>query len=533
MKIQIKTQKQLLIIVPLVIAWCFDLLFWKKMWGVSFPILTVLTLAGGLGLAAMQGIRPHWRSLLLVIPALFFSVMTVFRAEPFTSFINVVFTILSITILAVSFTGGRWWLYSFTDYVEKGFHFSLALITKPFSLFTRAPQAEGTPPAVEKAGTGKAILRGILFSLPILLVLSALLASADLIFESNLHGFLSMFRVENLGETAFRLFYILVLAFFLAGAYLYAYQDSGDTALRGLEKPGMPRVLGTVESAVVLISINLLFIVFVAIQFRYLFGGQANIHLDGYTYAEYARKGFGELTAVAVLSLLILQSIHSLVKQKEGSRNGWLTSLSALVVAQVLVILASAYMRLALYENAYGFTRVRTYTHIFLFWIAILLLVTTGLEIARRTRLFPLAVLLAGVGFSVTLNAFSVDANIVRLNIAHATAGNTDLDAGYLVSLSEDAVPALAQRYLYGDLPAAQKDLVAAALACKIYELPTEEDTNLLPWTSYSFIRAYASGFLVKLTPQLEPYTVQIDEYGAAYAPVGPEKVYCFSQLID
>jgi len=533
MKNHSKIQKPLLIIVPLWIAWCFDLFFWKKMWGVSFPIITALTLAGGLGLAAVRGIRPHWRSLLLVIPALFFSIMTVFRAEPFTSFINVLFTVLSITILAFSFTGGRWWLYSLTDYIEKGFHFALALITKPFSLFTRTPQAEEPPPANEKSGTGKAILRGILYSMPILLVLSALLASADLIFESNLRGFLSLFRVENLGETAFRLFYILVLAFFLAGAYLYAYQESGDTSLRGLEENGVPRVLGTVESAVILISINLLFISFVAIQFRYLFGGEVNIHLNGYTYAEYARKGFGELATVAVLSLLILQGIHSLVKQKGDNRNGWLTGLSTLMVAQVLVILTSAYMRLALYENAYGFSRVRTYTHIFLFWIAILMLVTAALEIARRTRLFPLAVLLVGFGFAITLNAFSVDANIVRLNLARATAGSTDLDAAYLVSLSDDAVPALAQRYLTGKLPAAQKDLVAAALACKINELPTEMDTNLLPWTSYSFIREYARGVLVTLSPQLEPYPVQNDPIGGPYVTVGTERVYCYNQASD
>jgi len=354
-----------------------------------------------------------------------------------------------------------------------------------------------------------------------------------LIFESNLRGFLSLFRVENLGETAFRLFYILVLAFFLAGAYLYAYQESGDTSLRGLEKNGVPRVLGTVESAVILISINLLFISFVAIQFRYLFGGEVNIHLNGYTYAEYARKGFGELATVAVLSLLILQGIHSLVKQKGDNRNGWLTGLSTLMVAQVLVILTSAYMRLALYENAYGFSRVRTYTHIFLFWIAILMLVTAALEIARRTRLFPLAVLLVGFGFAITLNAFSVDANIVRLNLARATAGSTDLDAAYLLSLSDDAVPALAQRYLTGKLPAAQKDLVAAALACKINELPTEMDTNLLPWTSYSFIREYARGVLVTLSPQLEPYPVQNDPIGGPYVTVGTERVYCYNQASD
>ena len=53
--------------------------------------------------------------------------------------------------------------------------------------------------------------------------------------------------------------------------------------------------LGLIEVATLLISVDLLFLVFVWIQFAYLFGGQANITLEGYTYAEYARRGFFEL----------------------------------------------------------------------------------------------------------------------------------------------------------------------------------------------------------------------------------------------
>ena len=49
-----------------------------------------------------------------------------------------------------------------------------------------------------------------------------------------------------------------------------------------------------IEVTILLISIDLLFLVFVWIQFAYLFGGQANITIEGFTYAEYARRGFLE-----------------------------------------------------------------------------------------------------------------------------------------------------------------------------------------------------------------------------------------------
>ncbi len=69
------------------------------------------------------------------------------------------------------------------------------------------------------------------------------------------------------------------------------------------DKPILAPFLGFTESTVVLIAVDLLFALFVFIQFRYLFGGQANITPVGYTYSEYARRGFGELVAVAFLSL--------------------------------------------------------------------------------------------------------------------------------------------------------------------------------------------------------------------------------------
>jgi hypothetical protein len=50
-----------------------------------------------------------------------------------------------------------------------------------------------------------------------------------------------------------------------------------------------PFTLGMIESAMVLGGVNLMFGLFVVIQFAYFFGGQAN--LASMTYAEYARRG--------------------------------------------------------------------------------------------------------------------------------------------------------------------------------------------------------------------------------------------------
>ena len=61
-------------------------------------------------------------------------------------------------------------------------------------------------------------------------------------------------------------------------------------------------VLGIVELGIVLGLLDVLFLAFVLVQFRYLFGGAELVQVSAtLTYAEYARRGFFELVAVAAL----------------------------------------------------------------------------------------------------------------------------------------------------------------------------------------------------------------------------------------
>ena len=113
----------------------------------------------------------------------------------------------------------------------------------------------------------------------------------------------------------------------------------------------------------------------------------------------------------------------------------------------VSVILVSALQRLSLYENVFGFTRQRTYAHIFMIWLGILLAGLVLLEALRRQRAFTLAALLALLGFGITLNLVNIDRFIVLQNVKRAHAGET-LDTSYLMTLSPDAVPALSQAHL-------------------------------------------------------------------------------------
>ncbi len=503
----------------LLVGWAVDLLFWQKAPGISFPMWIAITLAAGLLLARSMKVKPAPLSLALVAAALLFSGMTFVRRESFTLFISTLLSFFSLALLAATFQTGNWWYYKLADIIKAGLQLLLALLIRPFDLFMRKPQDKPSippaPPAEGEPGAGAAapllvaagpawkstvrsqampIARGLLLALPVVLILGMLLASADPVFNNWTRDLLKIFDLSKLSEYLFRLFYILVIAFMLAGSYLHAIQPA---ALEARPKPDarwFAPFLGWTEAVVVLVSVNLLFVVFVSIQFWYLFGGQANISTTGFTFSEYARRGFNELVFVALLSLGLYLGLGAVARQETILRRNVLTALNILLIAQVLVILVSSYSRLLLYEDAYGFTALRTYTHIFILWLGLLLAVTIGLEIARRRPVFALVALLVSFGFGLTFGLLNVDSFIASQNIQRAWTHDGQLDGQYLTGLSDDAVPTLLAEYQRSNQPAAVKDILGAELSCR----KARVDQNPLPtsWLSTNLSQTNAFNLL-------------------------------------
>ena len=304
-----------------------------------------------------------------------------------------------------------------------------------------------------------------------------------------------------------RVVLILIGAYALAGVILHAAQKSTDEKRTG-EKPLVSQFLGFTEAAVVLGAVVLLFAIFVGFQFRYFFGGQTNIGVQGYTYSEYARRGFGELVAVAFFSLLLFLVLSAIVRRNSQAQRWAFSGLGIGMVLLVGVMLVSAFQRLLLYEAAYGFSRLRMYTHIFMIWLGVLLAVVLVLELLRRERFFPLAALLAAIGFAATLALINVDGSIVRQNVARAKAGQ-GLDVAYLASLSTDSLPALVQAYQSPDLPAGTREAVGAALVCRTYEYSGRTRTD---WRSFTLTQFLGDSALKPIQASLKQYKLIEDD---------------------
>lgn len=443
---------------PLAVAlgWLADYLFWDKSVGISFPIFIALTLGLGFWLARQDEVAAHPRSLWLLVPIAFFALVSILRAEQMTVILSRLLALFFMALLAASFRGGRWPEYGLGDLIDK----LVTFVPKGLGRY-RATRDETES---EQSGWRRAapVLRGLLLAAPVLIVLGSLLSSADPFFGDWLEDLLSFLNIENLAEYLLRAGLILILANLLLGAYFYALQASRDESLVGENKAILDPFLGFGESATILASINLLFASFVAFQFQYLFGGERNINFAGYTYAEYARRGFGEMVFVAFLVLLLFIVLSQVAKRESAGQRKAYSGLGIALFALVAVILASAFQRLLLYESAYGFSQIRVYSHVFMIWLGLLLAAIVVLEIRGNQRAFGLAMLGAVVGFVATLGVINVDGFIVHANLERARLGadmsinssgpgggryevdRDHVDLGYLGTLSSDAVPALA-----------------------------------------------------------------------------------------
>jgi Domain of unknown function (DUF4173) len=238
------------------------------------------------------------------------------------------------------------------------------------------------------------------------------------------------------------------------------------------------RRLTLVEWALPLAALNLLFGAFVAVQVTVLFAGHDHVlRTSGLTYAEYARSGFWQLLAAAILTLVLIKGATLVAVPRGRTEEVILRLLLGLLCALTLVIVASAFHRLRLYESAFGLTRLRLTAEAFSLWLGGTFALLVVLGALRRAAAFPRIVLAWSAVAMIVFSLANPDARIAERNVDRwRETGRIDLD--YASGLSADAVPALRR------LPAG---LRAQALAELRTTLSQDE-----PWSSENLSRRRA-----------------------------------------
>ena len=201
-------------------------------------------------------------------------------------------------------------------------------------------------------------VRGAAMALPVITVLALLLAGADPILARARDTVLELIE---------RVDFIPRLVFF--GALLAGALGASGVTLREGAVPRTPRPIqpsaarvGGLERLIVLASVAGLFGLFLLLQLSYLYGDPAAIVGSGTSYAEHARRGFGELSTAATICIILILALDRWGSAGVFERAArWI---SLLLVAETVLLLVSAFRRVLLYEAAYGFTTARLYAQV-------------------------------------------------------------------------------------------------------------------------------------------------------------------------
>jgi hypothetical protein len=290
----------------------------------------------------------------------------------------------------------------------------------------------------KQLGVWKKVLIGILISVPLLFIILNLLIEADTQFERliNMLPQLISFRVEYI----FRLVIILIYTFGFFGFMQVLLQKKNPH----VPKEGVSNsiVMDGIITLTVLILFNIVYILFIAVQFKYFFSGTLG---DGLTYAEYARKGFFELLFVSLINLSITIAVITFTKSVFGPLKKAIHLAMSVLVLSSGVILVSAIMRISMYEDAYGFTITRVLAHSFMIFLMVILaytLVKIWLEKLSLFHFYFIASLIYYVGINtVNLDKIIVDKNMARFE----TTGKIDIH--YLSNMSATGILGLIELY--------------------------------------------------------------------------------------
>ncbi len=280
------------------------------------------------------------------------------------------------------------------------------------------------------------VLIGLACALPVLTVVMPLLLKSDDAFRGMMD---TLFVGGN--NTLLKAVVGLVVC-----PFVIAY---GFVMKKGLAAAPRRGGFAGVESVYVvsfLSAVSVCYLMYLFSQFAYFFSAFSGFLPDGgITYAEYARKGFFEMCAIAVINLLLVFGATLLARKKNGKPSGGVRALATFVGLFTLVIIATAISKMVLYIGAYGMTVKRLTTSAFMLFLAVVFVSVILHLFAPRVNVIKTALVTAGCVL-LLLGIGNVNRVCARYNYESYRAGRLDtVDVEALYELGDEGIEYVAR----------------------------------------------------------------------------------------
>lgn len=315
-------------------------------------------------------------------------------------------------------------------------------------------KSEGTiKEVIKESKVIRQILLGLVISIPLLIIILALLISADAVFAQILEPIKELFA-NILSIKFWASVYFRILVFVLVCIYFMAFICNilkMDTEKKNVQS-GIQIRMQNITVNTVLTVLNIVYLLFTIVQFTYLF---TKLGVDGdFNYAEYARRGFFQLMIVTIINFAIILLTNANKRETSKVVNIYTKIMNLFLIIFTAIMICSSFLRMYLYEQEFGYTFLRLMVFFILVTELILIVPTIAYVFTKKVKLLKSYVVIIAIMYAL-INFANVDKTIARKNVDKYIADSklsvikerSKTDFNYLKKLSIDAIPDIIRLY--------------------------------------------------------------------------------------
>ncbi len=279
-------------------------------------------------------------------------------------------------------------------------------------------------------------LAGVLISIPVLVIIIPLLSSADAAFNTI---------VKKVFSDAAILIVSLVLTVTIA-PFIMSYGFSLTKGITMEKNKSFNSKKGKVSPVFLntfLCVIASIYVVFLVSQLAYITDTFAFLLPEEFSAAEFARSGFFQMGAIALINLIITFLVSVIEKTKD---NGKLSVSTKLILTFFMMfslfLTVNAFIRMSMYIEMYGLTQLRVLTSVFMIMLCIIFLFIMIRIFNEKFKYINFVILTCALTF-VVVSISDLDSVISKYNYQKYAQGEIGVDFEHYETLGNAAVPEL------------------------------------------------------------------------------------------
>jgi len=382
-----------------------SILFWKQEIGISAVLFAIPAVY--ITMRLLKGKMQNEKTLLISIPILLLS-------STYFIFDNPVFRILNLIIIPTLYVIMIIVATSTTP-MKSMLSKIILIVMEPLNYFGEI-FAEIKMQIMKKFNIQKKekepkdrqdIVKAIFFTIIIVLLVLSLLMSADKEFSNLFTNLIKSIQDVTIPELVIRIGVIILLFFYIASFFINML-SSYNVLKEYEEKDKQPKENLTIY--MMLTVLNIIYLIFCYVQIKSL------LTIENIKYSSYARNGFFQLMIVSIINITMILKATDKNLIETAKQQKYKKAMCIIMIIFTLVIIISSFVRMSLYQQNYGDTRLRVLVNFTLITEIILLIPTIIYIIKLEINLVKSYFIIITTMYCI-INFVNIDNMIAKNNI--------------------------------------------------------------------------------------------------------------------